>query len=98
MRVEKNPLLCFVETINWDIIAINQIQLQNIFANNKPQNECPICPSGRRQESSGEIKDVAEAIDCPPSPNDPHQRLCWNQFTCQRGNQPNKKTIIFCKF
>lgn len=87
VRVEKNPLLCFVDTIDWSRIAVNAESKENFFAQNKPKNECPICPSGKKMDSGGGdlAKDLSENVECPISPTDLKQRLCWNRQNCQIG-------------
>lgn len=82
VRIEKNPTLCFVDTIDWTKIALNTESKEHFMVLNKPKNECPICPSGKKSE--GESSNDLEILDCPVSPNDPKQRLCWNRQNCQR--------------
>lgn len=91
VRVEKNPLLCFVDTIDWSRIAINAESKENFFSQNKPKNECPICPSGKKVDNSGSesTKDLSEALECPIASSDPKQRLCWNRQNCQIGKCPS---------
>lgn len=85
VRVEKNPLLCFVDTIDWSRIAVNAESKENFFSQNKPKNECPICPSGKKMDSGDLSKDLSESVDCPVSSTDAKQRLCWNRQNCQIG-------------
>lgn len=92
VRVEKNPVLCFVESIDWSLIARNSA-VKNLFAFNKPQNECPLCPSGKRLETSGEVKDSSESLECPPSKHDPKSRLCWNRHNCQRSESRQRRPV-----
>lgn len=83
VRVEKNPSLCFVETIDWSRIAINSEKTEHIFAANKPQDQCPICPSGKRIESGSDLKDNGNSLECPVSSSNPKQHICWNLQNCQ---------------
>ncbi|GFV13966.1 insulin-like peptide receptor [Trichonephila clavipes] len=70
VRIEKNPGLCYVETIDWDLIAREGNGGHFIKANKKAA-ECPnTCP---------------ENDQCPESPEKSH-RLCWNSQHCQKGN------------
>lgn len=87
IRVEKNPLLCFVDTIDWSRIAVNAESKEHVFSQNKPMNECPICPSGKKMDSGGGdlAKDLSESVECPISSTDSKQRLCWNRQNCQIG-------------
>ncbi|XP_054706404.1 insulin-like peptide receptor [Uloborus diversus] len=71
VRIEKNPHLCYVDTINWDYIA-KAGRGGHFIKDNKPYEECPnTCP-------------VAE---CPTVINprlQRQQKLCWNSHTCQK--------------
>ena len=71
VRIEKNPNLCFADTINWDIIT--QVRGANIIRNNKKQYECPSC----KTELSCPIGN--------PTSGKPSSPLCWNTKNCQRG-------------
>ncbi|XP_055904049.1 insulin-like receptor isoform X2 [Eupeodes corollae] len=51
IRMEKNPALCFVETIDWTRITVNMTNDQNFFWGNKAVQECPGCP-GEVDENS----------------------------------------------
>ncbi|XP_076235899.1 insulin-like receptor-like [Calliopsis andreniformis] len=42
VRFEKNPALCFVDTIDWDLIAKSG-KGENVIVRNKPRNGCPVC-------------------------------------------------------
>ncbi|NP_001291521.1 insulin-like peptide receptor [Solenopsis invicta] len=43
VHFEKNPMLCFVDTIDWDIIA-KAGNGEHFIKDNKPSNGCPMCP------------------------------------------------------
>ncbi|XP_069673154.1 insulin-like receptor isoform X2 [Periplaneta americana] len=47
VRIEKNPLLCFVDTVEWDMIA--KAGHGSSIASNRVRNECPMCPSEQLQ-------------------------------------------------
>nr|AVT56266.1 insulin receptor 1 [Jadera sanguinolenta] len=64
----KNPMLCFVDTIDWDLIAQKDKRLHYI-SGNKMQNECPMCPTSNHT--------------CPTS-NINGGLLCWNSHHCQK--------------
>ncbi|PNF35477.1 Insulin-like receptor [Cryptotermes secundus] len=53
VRIEKNPLLCFVDTVNWDLIAKAG---HPSIAGNRVQNECPMCPHEKLQCHNSSIK------------------------------------------
>lgn len=84
VRIEKNPKLCFVDTIDWSIIARNTDTKDHIIYGNQAQNECPVCPSGKKNEGTTD-GDQTKILDCPVALTDPKQRLCWNRDHCQKG-------------
>lgn len=86
MRIVKNPLLCFVDTIDWTAIAYNTDAKDHYITNNRPANECPQCPAGKKADSN-DIIDQDDENECPVSPSDNKKRLCWNRKYCQKGNK-----------
>ncbi|XP_071643096.1 insulin-like receptor-like [Temnothorax longispinosus] len=42
VRFEKNPTLCYVDTIDWDVIAKTG-KGEHFIKDNKPTNGCPVC-------------------------------------------------------
>ncbi|XP_061926885.1 insulin-like peptide receptor isoform X1 [Apis cerana] len=42
VRFEKNPALCYVDTIDWDLIA-KAGKGEHVIAGNNPKNGCPVC-------------------------------------------------------
>ncbi|XP_043280650.1 insulin-like receptor [Venturia canescens] len=42
VRFEKNPALCYVDTIDWDLIA-KAGRGEHVISGNKPRNGCPVC-------------------------------------------------------
>ncbi|KAG1673622.1 Insulin-like peptide receptor [Nymphon striatum] len=72
VRIEKNPNLCYVNTINWDHIAKSGKDGHLITAN-KNHGEChDVCPH------EGEIS------ICPASGTHFGLYLCWNRSKCQK--------------
>ncbi|KAL1110147.1 hypothetical protein AAG570_008224 [Ranatra chinensis] len=69
VRLAKNPLLCFVDTIDWNIITRNGREYNYISAN-KMSNECPTCPSSNQS--------CAKSMKTG-------KPLCWNSQNCQKG-------------
>ncbi|ROT82246.1 insulin-like growth factor 1 receptor precursor [Penaeus vannamei] len=43
VRIERNPQLCFVHTVDWEHITVNRLA-ENYINRNRPQRECPECP------------------------------------------------------
>lgn len=86
VRIERNPMLCFVDTIDWTAIALNTSPKDNVLLSNKPSNECPLCPTGKRSDvNSNDLNEPTEDdLDCPLSQYDSKKRLCWNRTTCQK--------------
>lgn len=42
VRFEKNPALCYVDTIDWDLIA-KAGKGEHVISGNNPKNACPVC-------------------------------------------------------
>ncbi|CAK9825863.1 Insulin-like receptor [Anthophora retusa] len=42
VRFEKNPVLCFVDTIDWDLIG-KAGKGEHVSVGNNPRNACPVC-------------------------------------------------------
>lgn len=82
VRIEKNPALCFVDSIEWSLITSSS--KENVFSNNKAVNECPTCPGGNKNDNnnSESSKSNTETNVCPELDK---RRLCWNHTQCQIG-------------
>ena len=71
VRIDKNPSLCFVDTIDWSRITRNYL-----ISGNKDPSACPNCKedcpvvSARREDG----KSIGDAFN----------RVCWNSDICQR--------------
>ncbi|XP_044766315.1 insulin-like receptor isoform X3 [Coccinella septempunctata] len=85
IRIDKNPSLCFIKSIDWEKIVSAKDQDLNYINNMKPENECPICPG---EETS---KEVIGAKSCPIAPYksktvefNRKRHLCWNRSHCQK--------------
>ncbi|XP_037039438.1 insulin-like receptor isoform X2 [Bradysia coprophila] len=83
VRIEKNPFLCFVDTIDWTYIANGTTMEEHFFNANRKPNECNVCPSGKRTDADGNVKNGGE-IECPSAKHDHKKRFCWNRQTCQK--------------
>ncbi|XP_042898264.1 insulin-like peptide receptor isoform X1 [Parasteatoda tepidariorum] len=69
VRIEKNPGLCYVETIEWDLIA-KEGKGGHFIKGNKKSADCPnTCPG--------------PPTVCPKSTEKPTY-LCWNSQKCQK--------------
>ncbi|KAF7492360.1 Insulin receptor [Sarcoptes scabiei] len=71
IRIQKNPNLCFVDTIDWSRIAQS-----SLISDNKDQNLCPNCPENcpivSARSSNG--KKIGDVFD----------RVCWTSDVCQK--------------
>ncbi|XP_055857084.1 insulin-like receptor isoform X2 [Episyrphus balteatus] len=70
IRMEKNPALCFLETIDWTRITVNMTNDQHFFRGNKAAQECPGCPGGL--DGNEEKTKVCSGGNC------------WNSMVCQK--------------
>ncbi|SPP83522.1 insulin-like peptide receptor [Drosophila guanche] len=43
IRIETNPMLCFVETVDWMHLLSNATQQHFSLKHNKPSSHCPVC-------------------------------------------------------
>lgn len=80
VRLEKNPTLCYVDTINWqEILDTNRVD-DNFILENKPEVECVnVCPktlSGANVCPGGDVR-------MPGKTGSVQRPLCWNQEHCQ---------------
>jgi len=71
IRIEKNPNLCFVDTIDWSRIARNYL-----ISGNKDPFACPNCPEKCQRVSArrNDGKFIGDSFN----------RICWSPDTCQR--------------
>lgn len=95
VRIEKNPALCFVETIDWSMITSGS--KENVFSNNKAVNECPTCPNGMTNEknmnSGSQSGSNSASIICPEVAD--KKRVCWNRSECQHGKCNQQHLLCF---
>lgn len=84
-------MLCFADTIDWTAIATDTSSKDHILVANKPANECPICPSGKKSDNentnNNNNEQLTEELDCPMAPSNNKKRLCWNRLNCQKSMQ-----------
>lgn len=96
IRIDKNPSLCFVNSINWEKIAHEKGE--HFIKSLKSDNECPICP-GDEKAMMMRDNDITNGIAIPSCPKAPHKpntdsyehdrHLCWNRQHCQKICPPN---------
>ncbi|XP_044256884.1 insulin-like receptor [Tribolium madens] len=94
IRIDKNPSLCFVNSIDWEAIAHEKGE--HFIKNLKSPNECPICPGDEKEDESS--NSVAHNIHCHKAPHrsdsenfDRDVHLCWNRQHCQKICPPKCK-------
>ncbi|XP_042888440.1 uncharacterized protein LOC122263862, partial [Penaeus japonicus] len=47
VRIERNPQLCYVHTVDWEHITVNRLA-ENYINRNRPQRECSECPQPKQ--------------------------------------------------
>lgn len=73
VRIEKNPRLCYIDTISWASIMNAEEMENNIITDNKLQSECAnYCPTSDRQLCRKML------------PQGTLKELCWDNEHCQR--------------
>uniref|UniRef100_A0A672Z4V7 Tyrosine-protein kinase receptor n=1 Tax=Sphaeramia orbicularis TaxID=375764 RepID=A0A672Z4V7_9TELE len=73
IRIEKNPELCYLDSIDWSLIM--DAEVNNFIAGNKQSKECSdVCP-GIMENQPQCKKDVF---------NNNYQYRCWNSNHCQK--------------
>ncbi|XP_074651853.1 insulin-like peptide receptor [Tubulanus polymorphus] len=72
VRLEKNPKLCYVDTLDWDLIT-NVAQSDHFFVQNRDVDECVnICP-----KTGCQIRRLSTDIVQSRS-------VCWSSYNCQK--------------
>ncbi len=81
IRIEKNPELCYLDSVDWSLIM--DAEFNNYIAGNKQSKECgDVCP--------GIMEDSPQCIRT--SFNDNYSYRCWTSSDCQKGK--NLTTIL----
>ncbi|KAI7802145.1 IGF-I receptor subtype a [Triplophysa rosa] len=75
IRIEKNPELCYLDSVDWSLIM--DAEFNNYIAGNKQSKECgDVCP--------GIMEDRPQCIRT--SFNDNYSYRCWTSNHCQKDN------------
>lgn len=95
VRIDKNPSLCFIKSIDWEKIVTNFNPDTSYINSIKPENECPICPGEEVSKDNYE-----KALTCPMASYKSgyeyrKRHLCWNRDHCQL---ICKKECVSCNF
>ena len=76
IRLEKNPNLCYIETIHWDAMTMLRTD-DNMIMQNKDEDTCSnVCPV------KGQDGNACHSIRVDSGRT---QSLCWNSDSCQKG-------------
>ncbi|KAJ8417407.1 hypothetical protein AAFF_G00286340 [Aldrovandia affinis] len=73
IRIEKNPELCYLDSVEWSLVMDSESN--NFIAGNKQSKECGDACPGYLEENSQCIK---------TSVNDNYSFRCWNSNHCQK--------------
>ena len=85
--IEKNPQLCYTETVSWRHILPDGFNYRRI-QQNKPNYECvDVCPV----DSSCPTSDVVGSV---PQSSSRTRPLCWNENHCQKGKLAARHAIL----
>ncbi|XP_055689522.1 insulin-like receptor isoform X2 [Lutzomyia longipalpis] len=84
VRIQNNPSLCYVHTIDWTLIAPHTLKTDHYIRGNSKENLCPMCPGSKRGEKDVDNESPRTTIECPIARHDPFNRLCWNSEHCQK--------------
>ncbi|XP_073692806.1 insulin-like growth factor 1 receptor [Garra rufa] len=75
IRIEKNPELCYLDSVDWSLIM--DAEFNNYIAGNKQSKECgDVCP--------GIMEDNPQCIKTNFNGNDNYR--CWTSNHCQKGS------------
>ena len=81
VRLEKNPNLCYINTIDWTKIARRVSEEDHFISQNKDIDECVnVCPTDEEGKSLCHMKSITD-----PSGEVRRQALCWTAKHCQKG-------------
>lgn len=87
VRIEKNPKLCFANTVDWDAIAP---QSEIYIKDNQKDDVCPICPAetdervnGTRKQCPNATKGLTTQLAVTSGDSKMAKKLCWNSKHCQ---------------
>ena len=76
VRLEKNHYLCYIDTLDWKLIAPQSSKEDHFMVQNKAIDECVnICP----KNPDGSPKCKSRMIDGS------EREVCWTQHDCQTG-------------
>nr|XP_029135091.1 insulin-like growth factor 1 receptor [Labrus bergylta] len=75
MRIEKNPELCYLDSVDWSLIM--DAEFNNVINENKKSKECDnVCPGIMEDNPLCQRTLI----------NDKYDYRCWTSTKCQKGN------------
>lgn len=97
VRIDKNPSLCFANSIEWNLITHEKGE--NFIRNIRPENECPLCPGDDTNVHRDEKITEERLMPCPNSTralgsddSERNRHFCWNRHHCQKICKPGCKS------
>lgn len=79
VRIERNPQLCYIDTVDWSAVLSSR-KVDNFIVQNRDTYECVnVCPKRDPCPTMQVTLDNGEKDD---------QSLCWNAEHCQSGKSP----------
>ncbi|KAL2077034.1 hypothetical protein ACEWY4_026538 [Coilia grayii] len=83
IRIEKNPELCYVNSVDWSLVMDTS---NNFIDGNKPEAECgDVCPGLMEEEDQ-----LQQCVKTSFKNKDRHR--CWTSGHCQKGKRPAPAT------
>lgn len=79
VRIDKNPVLCYVHSVDWN--TITHTKGENFIKSIRNENECPLCPG----DDAAQDKQEENLLKCPSvTKGDQQRHQCWNKEHCQK--------------
>ncbi|KAI2662917.1 Insulin-like growth factor 1 receptor [Labeo rohita] len=86
IRIEKNPELCYLDSVDWSLIM--DAEFNNYIAGNKQSKECgDVCP--------GIMEDNPQCIKTNFNDNDNYR--CWTSNHCQKDYEKRNRFVSLFK-
>jgi len=80
VRIERNPRLCYIDTVDWSAVLSSR-KVDNFMIQNRDANECVnVCP--RLDHRGSQCPTMTVVLDSGEKFSQP---LCWNANKCQSG-------------
>ncbi|XP_020718079.1 insulin receptor isoform X2 [Ceratitis capitata] len=105
IRIENNPNLCYVDTVNWVQLLGNSTQQHFWHKKNKFHNHCSHCPRtaneiAQEEDLSDKLRKHCWNFDLPqlglPTDDDNCRRLCGDRSCDKKGNCCDRNCLSDC--